>query len=60
MGHLSSYTNAQLRLPPSGGGVPVPSSIAKCGTLQPDMKRWLSQTCDAEWMKRMQDEESDR
>lgn len=60
MGHLSSYTKAQLRLQPSGCGVPVPGSTTKCGTLQPDMERWLCEKCHAEWMKRMQGQESDR
>lgn len=58
MGHLSSYSKAELRLQPNGGGVSLKGSKAKCGALQPDMERWLCDKCHAEWLKRMQDKES--
>lgn len=57
MGHMSSYTKAQLRLQPTGCGVPVRGSTVKCGALQPDMERWLCDKCHAEWMKLLKDME---
>lgn len=59
MGHLSSYTKAQLRLQPSGCGVPVKGSTTTCGSFQPDGECWLCEKCHAEWVKRMKDEESE-
>ncbi len=50
MGHLSSYSKAELRLQPGGCGVKIGGiSTAKCGDFQPDMEAWLCPACKQKW-----------
>jgi len=49
MGHLSSYSKAELRLQTGCGKKIGGISTAKCGDYQPDMEMWMCTDCHKRW-----------
>lgn len=49
MGHLSSYSKAELALQSGCGKALGPYSTAKCGDYQPDMEMWMCAECRAKF-----------
>ncbi len=51
MGHLSSYSKAELRLQNGCGKVIGGITTARCGDYQPDREMWMCDGCHKRWVE---------